>query len=78
MCVYLMPVTCVAERVANVDERLGEQFMLDQPVSVEELGAAIRRCVISRTFTPVLMGSALKNKGVQVDGCPLTFDPNHL
>ncbi len=67
----------LVEVVADVDETLGEQFLADEEPSVDDLTAAIRRAVIKRTFTPVFMGSALKNKGVQLLlDAVLTYLPN--
>jgi elongation factor G len=56
----------IIEGVANVDDVLAEKFIHDQPISAEELKAAIRRATIALKMTPVLCGSAYKNKGVQL------------
>ncbi len=56
----------LVEKVAEVDEDLMEQFLEEKPISNEELRAGIRRTVLKNQFVPVLVGTALKNKGVQM------------
>nr|NVI74812.1 iconoclast [Cucujiformia] len=53
------------EYLSNADEKLGELYLEEKPITEADLKAAIRRTCLKRTFTPVLVGTALKNKGVQ-------------
>jgi len=54
------------ESVAEYDEQLLEKFFEDpSSITKEETMAAIRKAVIDMSFSPVLCGSAFKNKGVQ-------------
>nr|XP_054771369.1 elongation factor G, mitochondrial-like [Lytechinus pictus] len=53
------------ESLSNVDDELGEMFLEEKEPSEQEIKDAVRRCVLKRTFTPVMMGTALKNKGIQ-------------
>nr|XP_057935236.1 elongation factor G, mitochondrial [Doryrhamphus excisus] len=65
------------ECVANADETLGEMFLEEKIPSNNELKAAIRRATVKRLFSPVLVGTALKNKGVQpLLDAVLDFLPN--
>lgn len=52
-------------RLADADDEIAEKVMEGGEISVADLKAAIRRATIGHKFTPVLMGTALKNKGIQ-------------
>ena len=51
--------------MADIDDEIGSAFLEEQTVTPEMLKAAIRRQTIAIKFTPVVGGSAFKNKGVQ-------------
>jgi len=53
------------EKVSEVDDRLLEKFLHDEPVSNRELSAAIRGATLKHLVCPVICGSAFKNKGIQ-------------
>jgi elongation factor G len=53
------------ECIAENDEEMMELYLEGTEPSEEQLIAAIRRVTISSAVTPVLCGSAFKNKGVQ-------------
>lgn len=53
------------EKVAEQDDALMEKYINGEEPTKEELVAGIRRATIAVKITPVLCGSALKNKGVQ-------------
>ncbi|MEZ5049501.1 MAG: elongation factor G [Saprospiraceae bacterium] len=54
------------EEVASYDESLMEKFFEDpDSISVEEMRKAVRAAVTDMSMTPVMCGSAFKNKGVQ-------------
>ncbi|KAM7472065.1 hypothetical protein LguiA_010248 [Lonicera macranthoides] len=50
------------EVVSEVDDKLAEAFLSDEPITPTELEEAIRRATIAQKFIPVFMGSAFKNK----------------
>ncbi len=53
------------ESVAEHDEEVLERYLNGQSLTVEEIKRAIRAGTVQLKVTPVLCGSAFKNKGVQ-------------
>ena len=53
------------EAVADHDEDIMIAFLEDEPIEEDQLRAAIRAATLDISITPVLLGSAFKNKGVQ-------------
>ncbi|BDR55856.1 elongation factor G [Xylocopilactobacillus apis] len=56
----------LVEAVADVNDDVMEKYLNGEEITVEELKAGIRRATIDLKFFPVLVGSAFKNKGVQM------------
>jgi elongation factor G len=56
----------LVERIAEQDETLTERYLEGEAITVDELKAALRQATIGGQLVPVLCGSALKNKGVQL------------
>ncbi|MDA8339954.1 MAG: elongation factor G [Nitrospiraceae bacterium] len=54
------------ETIADVDENIMEKYLSGEEVSVAEVKSALRKGTVEMKFTPVLCGSAFKNKGVQL------------
>ena len=55
----------IIEAACEADEQVFEKFVSGTPITNDELKAAIRKGTIAIKLTPVLCGSAFKNKGVQ-------------
>ncbi|EDQ92933.1 uncharacterized protein MONBRDRAFT_22191 [Monosiga brevicollis MX1] len=51
--------------LADVNEEIADLFLMGEEPSPEQLKQAIRDAVLARSFTPVFVGTALKNLGVQ-------------
>jgi elongation factor G len=57
--------TTLLETLAENDEQVLEAYLGGEELSVEAIKAGIRRGTIAQHFTPVLLGTAFKNKGIQ-------------
>jgi elongation factor G len=67
------------EAVSDQNDALMEKYLMEEEISEEEIVEALREATITKDITPVMCGTALKNKGIQVllDKV-LDFMPNPL
>ncbi len=68
------------EAISDVDEKVMEKFLNGEEVTADEVRAALRKGTVEMKLTPVICGTAFKNKGVQqlldaiVDYLPSPYD----
>lgn len=70
--------TELLEQLAEVDDEMGELLIMDETPTTAQLVAAIRRATVGLKFSPVFLGSAIKNTAVQpmLDGvCAYLANP---
>jgi elongation factor G len=51
--------------LADLDDDIAEMFLAEEEIPLQMLKAAIRKATLAIQITPVMCGSAFKNKGVQ-------------
>lgn len=69
------------EQLSEADETLCDLFLNEEPISNLDISHALRRATTSLRFTPVFVGSAIKNTGIQalLDGiCAYLPDPSEV
>jgi elongation factor G len=54
------------ESVAEMDETIADKYLAEEAITSADLMPAIRRATVAFKATPVFLGSAYKNKGVQL------------
>jgi len=55
----------IIERIIETDDELMLRYLDEEEISAEELRAALRAATVKNQVTPVLCGTALRNKGIQ-------------
>jgi elongation factor G len=55
----------LVEAIVENDEALMDKYLAGEELSIEELKKALRKATIDNKIVPILVGTALKNKGVQ-------------
>ena len=72
------------EQIAETDDALIEKFFAGEEFTKDEIKLGIRKATLAMKITPVLCGTALRNKGVQplldaiVDYMPSPVDIDHI
>ena len=56
----------MVEAIAETDEELTMKFLEGEEISIDELKAALRKATCSCQLIPVICGTSLRNKGVQM------------
>ncbi len=54
------------EALADIDDTIMEKYLNKEEISPEEIKSVIRKGTLDKKITPVLCGSAFRNKGVQL------------
>ncbi|MBR2160176.1 MAG: elongation factor G [Clostridia bacterium] len=74
----------LVSHLCDVDDNMGEKFLMEEEITVDDIKKAIRNSVIHMTMVPVLCGSSYKNKGIQAlldaitEYMPSPLDVDHI